>query len=48
MNDYYRNVTKVMDFLREKRVCSSSRASHEECYSAFAVYLADCRNDYSD
>lgn len=48
MNYYYRNVIKVMDFLRQKHVCSSSLASHEECYRAFAVYLADHGNDYSN
>ena len=38
--DYHSNVQKVMGFLKEKRVCSSSRASHEECYRTFAEYLS--------
>lgn len=48
MNYYYRNVIKVMDFPSEKRVCSSSLISHEECYNVFAEYLTDNGNDYSD
>ncbi|MDW2799668.1 tyrosine-type recombinase/integrase [Clostridium boliviensis] len=46
--DYYRNVTKVMGFLKEKHVCSSSCASHGECYKVFAEYLIINRVDYSD
>jgi site-specific recombinase XerD len=37
--DYLNNVQKVMSFLKEKRVCSSSQLSHEECYRSFAEYL---------
>ena len=37
--DYYCNTQKVMEFLKEKHVCSSSRSSHEECYLTFAKYL---------
>jgi len=46
--DYYLNTKKVMDFLKEKHVCSSSRASHEECYTAFAEYLNINGLIYSD
>ena len=45
--DYYKNVEKVMGFLKEKRVCSSSRASHEECYQSFAEYLTSNGQVYS-
>ena len=38
--DYSEAVQQVMGFLKEKRVCSSSRASHEECYQAFAEYMS--------
>lgn len=41
--DYYCNVNKVLEFLKEKRVCLSSRSSHEKCYQTFANYL-----DYND
>lgn len=47
--DYYCcNVQKVIEFLKEKRVCSSSRASHEECYLTFAEYLSSNGLIYSD
>lgn len=46
--DYYRNVKRVMDFLKEKRVCSSSRSSHEECYRTFAEYMSLNGLIYSD
>ena len=45
--DYYIDVQKVMDFLKEKRVCSSSIASHEECYRTFGEYLAANQTVYS-
>jgi hypothetical protein len=43
----YNAVKRVMGFLKEKRVCSSSRASHKECYLAFAEYLSSSKQIYS-
>jgi len=45
--DYQSEVQKVIEFLKEKRVCSSSRASHEECYQTFAKYLISNGMTYS-
>jgi len=46
--NYIYTVQKVMEFLKEKRVCSSSRASHQECYAKFAEYLNNNRLTYSN
>jgi len=35
-------------FLGEKQICSSSRASFDECYNAFAEYLFHNGSNYSD
>ena len=45
--DYNKNVGRVMEYLKDKRVCSSSRASHEECYKAYAEYLKANGLEYS-
>jgi len=37
--DYYDGTKKVLEFLKEKRVCASSRASHRECYLAFGEHM---------
>jgi len=45
--DYKYNVQKVIDYLKEKRVCSSSIASHKECYRTFGEYLDATGSAYS-
>ncbi len=46
--DYQETVNRVMSFLKEKEVCSSSRKSHWECYAAFGEYLQTTGQQYSE
>ena len=45
--NYQETVIRVMNFLKEKGVCSSSRHSHLECYSALGDYLQKNGKAYS-
>ena len=46
--DYQETVNRVMCFLKEKRVCSSSRKSHWECYVALGEYLQTTRQQFNE
>lgn len=46
--DYQETVNRVMIFLKEKKVCSSSLKSHRECYAAFAEYLQTTGQKYNE
>ena len=37
--NYANTVEKVMSLLKEKKVCSSSRKSHRDCYESLRSYL---------
>ena len=45
--DYKENVRKVMDFLRAKKVCTSSQRSHIECYEALEAFMVEKKESYS-
>ena len=46
--DYQETVNRVMSFLKEKEVCSSSRKSHQECYAALGEYLQTIGQQYDE
>lgn len=46
--DYQETVNRVMCFLKEKGVCSSSRKSHQECYAALGEYLQTTGQQYDE
>lgn len=46
--DYQETVNRVMSFLKEKGVCSSSRKSHQECYAALGEYLQTTGEQYNE
>ena len=46
--DYQETVNRVMCFLKEKRVCSSSRKSHWECYVALGEYLQTTGQQFNE
>ncbi len=46
--DYQKTVNQVMDFLKTKGVCSSSRASHRACYTALGDYLQMSSQQYNE
>ena len=37
--NYDETVEKVMTFLKERKVCSSSRKSHRECYDSLKFFM---------
>lgn len=39
MNQYYEYVEGMQQLLKERKVCWSSRKSHETCYKEFGRYL---------
>ena len=46
--DYQETVNRVMCFLKEKRMCSSSRKSHWECYVALGEYLQTTGQQFNE
>lgn len=46
--DYNATVDKVMNLLKEKGVCSSSRKSHKDCHFSFVEFLRQTKQEYSD
>ena len=46
--NYDDTVEKVMTLLKEKKVCSSSRKSHKDCYDSLRLYLDQNNTEYTD
>lgn len=46
--DYQATVDRVMSLLKEKKVCSSSRKSHKDCYDSLGEFLNQTGQEYSD
>lgn len=46
--NYKKTVEKVMRFLKEKGVCSSSRKSHKDCYESLEAFMERKGKAYSD
>lgn len=45
--NYRETVNKVMELLKEKEVCTSSRKSHEDCYESLGLFMQRSKGDYS-
>ena len=45
--NYDDTVEKVMSPLKEKKVCSSSRKSHRDCYESLGSYLDQNSTEYT-
>jgi len=45
--NYDETVEKVMTFLKERKVCSSSRKSHRECYDSLKFFMLQEKKVYS-
>lgn len=45
--NYADTVEKVMSLLKEKKVCSSSRKSHRDCYESLGSYLNQNNTEYT-
>ena len=45
--NYADTVEKVMSLLKEKKVCSSSRKSHRDCYESLGSYLDQNSTEYT-
>ena len=45
--NYADTVEKVMSLLKEKKVCSSSRKSHRDCYESLGSYLDKNNAEYT-
>lgn len=46
--DYQTTVDAVMSLLKEKKVCSSSRRSHKDCYDSLEEFLNQTGQEYSE
>ena len=46
--DFQETVNRVMNFLKEKGVCSSSRKSHQACYTVLGEYLQTTGQQYNE
>ena len=46
--DYQETVNCVMSFLKEKKVCSSSRKSHGECYASLGEYMQTTGKQFNE
>lgn len=46
--NYNETVNKVMAFLKEKGVCSSSLKSHRDCYESLGLYMKQRNESYSE
>jgi len=46
--DYNATINKVMNLLKAKEVCYSSRKSHKDCYFSFVQFLEQTKQEYSD
>lgn len=46
--NYRETVEKVMNLLKEKKVCASSRKSHRDCYESLSQFMVHKGVDYSD
>ena len=38
MNQYQYHVARIMEYLAERKQCTSSRASHQKCYEEFGAF----------
>lgn len=47
MNQYYKYVEGLQQLLKERKVCWSSRKSHETCYAEFGGYLETQKKTFS-
>ena len=45
--NYSDTVERVMSLLKEKKVCSSSRKSHRDCYESLGSYLDQNSTEYT-
>ena len=45
--NYADTVEKVISLLKEKKVCSSSRKSHRDCYESLGSYLDQNSTEYT-
>ena len=45
--NYVDIVEKIMSLLKEKKVCSSSRKSHRDCYESLGSYLDQNSTEYT-
>lgn len=46
--DYNATIDKVTYLLKQKRLCSSSRKSHKDCYFSFTQFLEQMKQEYSE
>ena len=45
--NYADTVERVMVLLKERKVCSSSRKSHRDCYESLGLYLTRNNTEYT-
>ena len=45
--NYSDTVERVMSLLKEKKVCSSSKKSHRDCYESLGLYLKQSNIEYT-
>lgn len=45
--NYADTVERVMALLKERKVCSSSRKSHRDCYESLGLYLTRNNTEYT-